>query len=604
MCEELNRKEFHEAIDTTLSGLHADPWLAQRVVNRERKEKAFMKPRPFVVIVLLAILLAIAVTAFALFYSFVQKAAEIQQSSGPLEQWSIEEKQSVIDAMIADGLTVDEAKYSALQNATANEQKQRIANEILLESKIAREALMDSYGFTDDSFKLFAKTISIKETGTWVITYMPIKYPEHIGKYVVELNAITGDIINCSWSYDLAPYKDLQPDTWESDIWTMEKTNRLLHFEATRMKILEEMEKEKGPFDEWTIQEKADFDADLLILGYPRNDCVVNILPQEDDINEQEALNKAEEIIRECLHEPSITIRPITVSFFLLEDNTKEWLIVTTTNEKPEETYTIEIASPSYEILSCTVPIENIEEPRNQNNPLYAYLEDEILNAAWNVMMTNYGFLDEVRPFFTATISNLDTMYEITFISNNYNPAKVGTYTIKLSKAGLATLSASWDLQHEYEQQGPQRPWKAAELWSSYEYNQYTTLQKKGKAIMSDAGSEVSWGMDFEHQAAYDTIYREAGYDRKQYYHALPSPIDLSKEGATTLAINAVTQKSPNLKNSLQSNDILYEFDVSEEDKPIWRISIPDLTNNSMFLVEIDSKNRNVIRITNSSLSN
>ena len=103
MRDELNRKEFHEAIDTTLSGLQADPWLAQRVVNRERWKKAYMKPRPFVVVVLLAILLAIAVTAFALIYSFVQKASEIQQSSGPLERWSIEEKQSVIDAMVADG---------------------------------------------------------------------------------------------------------------------------------------------------------------------------------------------------------------------------------------------------------------------------------------------------------------------------------------------------------------------------------------------------------------------------------------------------------------------------------------------------------------------
>ena len=36
MCEELNRKEFHEAIDTTLSGLQADPWLAQRVLHAER----------------------------------------------------------------------------------------------------------------------------------------------------------------------------------------------------------------------------------------------------------------------------------------------------------------------------------------------------------------------------------------------------------------------------------------------------------------------------------------------------------------------------------------------------------------------------------------
>ena len=45
MCEELNRKEFHEAIDTTLSGLQADPWLAQRVVSRERTSEPVMKKK-------------------------------------------------------------------------------------------------------------------------------------------------------------------------------------------------------------------------------------------------------------------------------------------------------------------------------------------------------------------------------------------------------------------------------------------------------------------------------------------------------------------------------------------------------------------------------
>ena len=65
MCEELNRKEFHEAIDTTLSGLHADPWLAQRVVNRERTSEPVMKKKLSISFVLVIVLMLITVTALA-----------------------------------------------------------------------------------------------------------------------------------------------------------------------------------------------------------------------------------------------------------------------------------------------------------------------------------------------------------------------------------------------------------------------------------------------------------------------------------------------------------------------------------------------------------
>lgn len=70
MCEELNRKEFHEAIDTTLSGLQADPWLAQRVVSRERTSEPVMKKKLSFGFVLTIVLILTALTAFALTSGF------------------------------------------------------------------------------------------------------------------------------------------------------------------------------------------------------------------------------------------------------------------------------------------------------------------------------------------------------------------------------------------------------------------------------------------------------------------------------------------------------------------------------------------------------
>lgn len=65
MREELNRKEFHEAIDMTLSGLQADPWLAQCVVNRERTGESVVKKKLSISLVLVIILILITVTALA-----------------------------------------------------------------------------------------------------------------------------------------------------------------------------------------------------------------------------------------------------------------------------------------------------------------------------------------------------------------------------------------------------------------------------------------------------------------------------------------------------------------------------------------------------------
>ena len=76
MCEELNRKEFHEAIDTTLSGLHADPWLAQRVVNRERTSEPVVKKKLSISLVLIILLIIFDVTALAVTFLSPKEVVE------------------------------------------------------------------------------------------------------------------------------------------------------------------------------------------------------------------------------------------------------------------------------------------------------------------------------------------------------------------------------------------------------------------------------------------------------------------------------------------------------------------------------------------------
>jgi len=601
------QKRIENAVDTTLASLDPSARQCDLLIENIKGGKKSVMGKKVSITFVFAIVMMIACigTAVALSYTFIQKAVQNQQESGPLEKWSIEEKQSVIDAMVEDGLAVDEIKYAAMKNASTNEQKQRIANEILLESKLAREELINHYGFTDDSFQLFDKTVLIDgEAGTWNVAYMPTQYSERIGQYVVVLDAITGNVVSSTWSYDHALLEDTLPDTWDSKIWSMEKVNRLLRFDAERMEELEKLEAEKGEFDYWSIQDKAAFDEEIISLGYPRNDFVVNVLPQADDVDEQKAFSLAEGIVRERLGESSLPIQPITISFYLLADDTKEWMVVVTAGDNSEVTYTVEIASPSGEILSCSAPLLISEKQDDQATDQLSYQENEILDLAWDAMRAEFSFNDNTHIYFNTAVVQLDDAYEVIFKSNNYNPAKVGIYTVKLNMAEKEILSIDWSLQHEYEQQGPKKPWKAAELWSSYEYNEYATLRENGKAVMKEAGSDISWGMDFEHQAAYDTLYREAGFDRTQYYHALPSTLDLSKEEAIALAINTIAQKYILQKEVLENDDILYEFDVSEEDRPLWRISILDEATDSVYIVEIQSINNNIIKAIKRELSN
>ena len=72
MREELNREAFHDAIDETLSGLHENPFLAQRVIAQANgKEDTVVKKRISIGFVLVVLLMLLAVAALAATGSYV-----------------------------------------------------------------------------------------------------------------------------------------------------------------------------------------------------------------------------------------------------------------------------------------------------------------------------------------------------------------------------------------------------------------------------------------------------------------------------------------------------------------------------------------------------
>ena len=112
MRDELNRKEFHEAIDTTLSGLQGNPFLAQRIMNQERTGETVVKKRLSVGLVLAIVLMLIAVTALAV--ALLSPKEIVEQVAVPMalenehENYSNDELLALITTLNENGITLDE----------------------------------------------------------------------------------------------------------------------------------------------------------------------------------------------------------------------------------------------------------------------------------------------------------------------------------------------------------------------------------------------------------------------------------------------------------------------------------------------------------------
>ena len=580
------RNSIHLAVDGYGRELKPDPFLAARVrAQAQRKDGRKMKKIRFSAAFILAALLSLlTVTALAATaYTFIRQARSVQQEKGPLEKWTLEEKKMILEAMQRDGLALDEGKYAALEDAQG-EAAQRIANELLLESRLPREALKETYGFEEASFSLFEKTVSIDEAAeAWVVAYRPRRWEERIGSYTVRLSAGSGRVTACAWSLDGLEENAFQPDNWHAAHWPMERVNRLLSFEADREARRAEKEAAEGPFEAWPLRDKAAFDEEILTQGYPRGDFVVNILPDAEDIPESGALAMAQaEAERMGAKEEERAAEQI--SFFLMPDDSREWLIALRGG------YTVEIASPSGEVLSCAGP-EKSEREESENTALAA--DGDWIQAAWEAMKETYGLIEETRPFFSAQLEGENGGAKVTFTSKHYNPRLAGDYVFTLRGETGEILSSQWTLQEAYAQQGKAEPWRAARLWSAYEFNQEALLREKGRKIMAEAGSEVSWGMDFEHQAAYDTLYREAGFSRETYFHGLPTALDIPKEEAVFLAAQAVKEKYGAAEETLELAGPALAFDVTDPDAPVWRVSFLD--RESMYAVALSGAGGQVL---------
>lgn len=351
-------------------------------------------------------------------------------------------------------------------------------------------------------------------------------------------------------------------------------------------KLKNEMENTYGEYATWSIEVKAELDKLLIDENYPIGDDVLNVLPGPEDVSQQEALIFASNEINK---EFSLEISPIDfdtqLSFFYIPiEDQKLWVIEHIKNsDSGEEKYIVEFTSPDKKVILCAYYVNGIMVNPLQADGKTGFKEEPLQNSiavnkevattqAIKKMKAYYGFEDNSLEYFDSTTewSEEKNAWLVTFKSTYYNPSKVGTYVFIIDGTTGELTHNSWDLEKAYQKQGPRTPWKLAELWSSYEYNQYSALKIRTNQIIEQAGGKHN--MSFEQQAAYDTLYRDAGYDRNQYYRCLPSSSDASVEIVKELIQEKVSEKYGITSEQFRDAQWIPSFDVSNPNEHRWKV--------------------------------
>ncbi len=112
MSDQRDKRFVQESIDSGLSVMQGDPWLAQRIMNQERTGGFIVKKRLSVGLVLAIVLMLIAVTALAVVLltpkEVVEQVAVPTAQSNMQENYTYEDLKKLISILNENGITLDE----------------------------------------------------------------------------------------------------------------------------------------------------------------------------------------------------------------------------------------------------------------------------------------------------------------------------------------------------------------------------------------------------------------------------------------------------------------------------------------------------------------
>ena len=455
----------------------------------------------------------------------------------------------------------------------------------------AAEAVKSTYDLTDEMLDLFTYKRENTEKG-WIASFEANAiHQKELGFYTVEKEA--DGTLSVTWSHDNADQELVSSGELTSPAWGAKQLARIIPFYRQHMDRWKNVQN----VDDLTLEEKAALDAPLLEVQ--EIGLLINIVPEKDDISVEMAKEIAMKAVTEKygVSEEALAKKKIDISFYLYGGtDRREYRI---SMDDLDSSYVINISSPDGNVTYCrwmvseenrTLPegdlslyAEAAQEyvttgafdlldaaeksevaaryeaaglgdllPKQYILPKHnALSEKEAIEKAAEAAQATFGLKGNWQSLFqvrSAMIKEQDrSLWQITWQPYNMgnwhwpDVDKLGEYKATLSVETGEIFSCEWSLLNVDTGNYTEETWGQAQAYSADMLPWVLNLLEQAQQILEKyPGSTNLDEMSPEDRAAYDALFRSAGYDLAFYRNTLPNEKDITQEDAAALALEAI----------------------------------------------------------------
>ena len=455
----------------------------------------------------------------------------------------------------------------------------------------AAEAVKSTYDLTDEMLDLFTYKRENTEKG-WIASFEANAiHQKELGFYTVEKEA--DGTLSVTWSHDNADQELVSSGELTSPAWGAKQLARIIPFYRQHMDRWKNVQK----MDDLSLEEKAALDAPLMEVQ--EIGLLINIVPEKDDISVEMAKEIAMKAVTEKygVSEEALAKKKIDISFYLYGGtDRREYRI---SMDDLDSSYVINISSPDGNVTYCrwmvseenrTLPegdlslyAEAAQEyvttgafdlldaaeksevaaryeaaglgdllPKQYILPKHnALSEKEAIEKAAEAAQATFGLKGNWQSLFqvrSAMIKEQDrSLWQITWLPYNMgnwhwpDVDKLGEYKATLSVETGEIFSCEWSLLNVDTGNYTEETWGQAQAYSADMLPWVLNLLEQAQQILEKY--PVSTNLDEmspEDRAAYDALFRSAGYDLAFYRNTLPNEKDITQEDAAALALEAI----------------------------------------------------------------
>ena len=455
----------------------------------------------------------------------------------------------------------------------------------------AAEAVKSTYDLTDEMLDLFTYKRENTEKG-WIASFEANAiHQKELGFYTVEKEA--DGTLSVTWSHDNADQELVASGELTSPAWGAKQLARIIPFYRQHMDRWKNVQK----MDDLSLEEKAALDAPLMEVQ--EIGLLINIVPEKDDISVEMAKEIAMKAVTEKygVSEEALAKKKIDISFYLYGGtDRREYRI---SMDDLDSSYVINISSPDGNVTYCrwmvseenrTLPegdlslyAEAAQEyvttgafdlldaaeksevaaryeaaglgdllPKQYILPKHnALSEKEAIEKAAEAAQATFGLKGNWQSLFqvrSAMIKEQDrSLWQITWLPYNMgnwhwpDVDKLGEYKATLSVETGEIFSCEWSLLNVDTGNYTEETWGQAQAYSADMLPWVLNLLEQAQQILEKyPGSTNLDEMSPEDRAAYDALFRSAGYDLSFYRNTLPNEKDIPQEDAAALALEAI----------------------------------------------------------------